>query len=881
MTFWRFIDISEYTLVSGEYDYRLILASWLIASLATFCGLTIRDLVEQQQRFKTRLLWIFFGALALGVGCWAMHLLGMLAVKLPGGQSFDPLTAGLSLLVMMAGVAVALYLMTSKQITFQRLHCSGIALALSMSGMHFIGMEGVVYNGLGLAYNLGLFVVALVAAYTLGFCLVLVRYISEARSLLTKLSGCGLMGLVAETMHFTSMAPAIHYVTGSNSSFSTPSISVNALAIVVFFGALVVIGFVIMLGLLEQRSINESANQAEMATSLPACLIRVDQNLQLTFSNHFAQTLFGYTEEEMLGIYISQLVPAWSGSILNSVSCEQTLRAVARKKQGAEFEMQARVAPGASQNERQLLIVMENVTEYREQDRYLHRLVAALEQASDGIFITSADNENIFLNQAMLTFLRGSTEKLSLSKIMHTNPDISQCLEEGLSWYGQVEINNRDQSVTHVDISVSPIMDADKLFEYLVICRNITALKNNEDELLVARDKAEHATQAKSDFLAMVSHEVRTPMNGLLGLSAMLADTELDSDQKTTLRLIQQSGENLLTIINDILDFSKVEAGKMTIADAPMSLQDLLRDVVELFSLRAKEKELVIELNFEDEMPPRVYGDAGRIKQILVNLIGNAYKFTESGQVTVNVARRHSFVPNLALFRISVIDTGIGMSEAVLERIFEAFTQADAATNRRFGGTGLGLPISKQLVELMGGKIGASSVVAQGSVVWFELPLALARDWAKQEEKSQVIVDNFDGISILLVDDNPVNRKVASHMLKKFGCEVEMAVDGNDAIGKSRLGKYDIILMDCSMPDIDGFEATRRIRVEDSNPNKNSPIIALTARAMQGDREVCLAAGMNDYVTKPIRTVQLTTVLNQWARLRGLDDAKRTANLAN
>jgi len=431
--------------------------------------------------------------------------------------------------------------------------------------------------------------------------------------------------------------------------------------------------------------------------------------------------------------------------------------------------------------------------------------------------------------------------------------------------------NSRIEKITHkdsgevinVNVSISHHNVGNRKLITLVIAQE--SKQSNGKDLEEIKKEAKQAAEKKNEFLARMSHEIRTPMNGIIGTISLLEGTELSEKQNNYVHTIKSSGKSLLVILNEILDFSALEAGKIEAVNEPLDLYNCIDEIYHLFQTPIQEKGLKFNLEYDD-IPEYIMGDHGRIRQVVINLINNALKFTTVGSITLKILVQNNDSNSSDYLKFLIYDTGDGIAEDKLKELFQAFSQVDESSVRKAGGTGLGLSICKSIAEIMGGEIGVESEVGKGSVFWFSIPLNISSDedlqiiCNKQAEYKEELTKLKYNASILLVDDVEVNRFVVTEILEGYGCPTNQAENGEIATDMAKNGSYDLIFMDCQMPVMDGFQAAKEIRKFD----KNIPIIALTANVLAAEKDKCFSSGMNDFIAKPITKECFAPIFNKW-----------------
>src|SRR5437899_1330288 len=926
---WGFLDgsMDPGSALAGTYEPTLVTLSVVVAILAAYAVLGLAERISAADRPFAKRSWLAAGAVTMGIGVWAMHFLGMLAFRLPVTVSYDVWVTLVSVAPAVLASAIMLHVISQARISPGRLVLGGTLMGAGIGVMHYIGMAAMRMNAV-MRYDPVLFVVSVIVAVVLAITALYTKFLASSRPggvhrWWTKLGAAAVMGFAVAGMHYTGMAAA-HV-------FPSPSADpIGAGLDPTFLGAWVSVATVLITGLAIFVTVVDSRLEAAAHSE------RLSRSRLLEAIESISEGFSLYDTHDRLVLCNSryrELANAGPGYGLVGMPFEQVIRLIAERGRAADAK--GRVDAW----------VAERLARYR-------------------------------------------------------NPSTPYVLQLDDGRWLQVSERKIEEIGT------------------VAVYTDITGLKEAEAEMAEAvraareaRTAAEEASRAKSAFLATMSHEIRTPMNGVIGMTGLLMDTELSAEQREYAETVRRSGEGLLAIINDILDFSKIEAGKLDFEQTDFELRVTVEDVHELLAERAHRQRLELAYLPHANLPAWVGGDPGRLRQVLTNLVGNAVKFTERGEVVVHGTLVEE-TDHDALIRFAITDTGIGIAPEDREWLFQSFSQADSSTTRRYGGTGLGLAISKRLVEMMGGAIGVESVPGTGSTFWFTARLAKrpASPTATRVNLAELrrlrvlgVADNatnrtlltaqltawgmhvdcvadashalrrlraahrnarpydlalldhqmpeIDGMMlaraikadpllatvplvlltsvsyrgsagdaeqagfsaflvkpirqsqlydciatvmgmaarpeparlitreslreaqaqvrarVLVAEDNLVNQRVAVRMLEKLGCRVDVATNGLEAVEATGRILYHCIFMDCQMPEMDGYEATRVIRQREARTGARIPIVAMTANAMESDRERCLVAGMDDYVSKPVQPKELGMTLQKWIPL--------------
>jgi PAS domain S-box-containing protein len=605
-------------------------------------------------------------------------------------------------------------------------------------------------------------------------------------------------------------------------------------------------------------------------------IIVIDDSEKVIYWNKSAEEQFGYTNEEVLGKNLHQLIlPSIYHKAHNNlhkfrVTSEQELpnklmEVMAKRKSGALFPVEVSLSSVIVDGQWYAVGVLRDITKRKQNEEEIRKLSRAVEQSPSTVVITDLQGNIVYANPKF-TALSG----YSLDEIIGKNPnflksgkqpaslfqDLWTTISIGEEWRGELLNRKKSGELYWESASFSPIRNHHCVTtHYLKVAEDITDRKHVEQALKKAKEAAEKASLAKSEFLANMSHEIRTPMNVIIGMTEYLLTTDVDGVHHEYISMVNDSAKLLLSIINQILDFSKIEAGKLELLSEPFAFKETITRLMKMQRVSAEGKGIELQLQYDDAVPNSLIGDPVRLQQVLINLVGNAIKFTDEGKIKIKV-KLISQEEKQVKVMISVLDTGIGIPQEKLNRLFKSFSQIDNSLARQYEGTGLGLAISKRLVELMGGTIGVKSELGKGSKFSFTVTFDLHDDkdsiLISEDNNTAVITKaTSEQTHILLAEDKKMNQKLAKLVLEKKGWKVTIANNGREAIQIIERDAFDVILMDIQMPELDGLSVTKYIRSLDGNANQNVPIIAMTANVFESDKEKYLQIGMDDFVSKP------------------------------
>jgi PAS domain S-box-containing protein len=625
----------------------------------------------------------------------------------------------------------------------------------------------------------------------------------------------------------------------------------------------------------------------------PLAYIEWDTSFNVLSWNPSAERIFGYSKDEMVGRKAFSIIVDDAETHKN---LSETWRRAIDRGEGFRYAAQSQAksgnkihcewynAPifdsngnviGLSSLVQDISAKLEALNALRRNER---RYMELVESTETGFVIMDSNGNLLDCNKEFLRLSghenidnaigKNISEWLCPDYVEVFKEGLEDCLDKGFVRDLDVYFSRPSGLDVPVEINAAAAPRKNSI-QIIALCKDISERKMMEEELCAAKRSAEDAARAKSDFLANMSHEIRTPLNGIVGMAYLLAETCLNKEQEEYLENINKSAEVLMTLIEDILDFSKIEAGKLKMDSEPFDLQKTVSDLCASMKYQAINKGIKLNLSFSGE-DWTVVGDSVRIRQVLINLLGNSLKFTEKGSVDLRLVSER-ITDDSVRVDVSIKDTGIGISPEKMDDLFDKFTQADSSIKRRFGGTGLGLSIASQLVTLMGGEIGARSEEGKGSEFYFYVILPLCAEKLDisldlpDKKLSEALPPFARTPRILLVEDNQVNQNLMDKLLTKVGCEVCLACNGKDAVEAFKKSSFDLVFMDVQMPLMDGFEATAKIRKLDSlKGGAPIPVVAMTAHALRGDKEKCLASGMNDYLSKPVKKGRLIEILTKY-----------------
>ncbi|MBX2995291.1 MAG: PAS domain S-box protein [Bdellovibrionaceae bacterium] len=904
------------------YSPVLVILSVLVAIFASYVALNLAYSVTQA-RGRAQVAWLLCGSVAMGVGIWSMHFVGMLAFEMPDMEmAYDVPLMVLSVVVAILGSALALFVVSRPVVTLPSLIASGIAMAAAISGMHYIGMYSMRMEA-SIIWNYYLVALSIFIALGASFAalMIAIRLRHSPDRVYALLVASILMGFAISGMHYTGMIAATFVHDHSAVIEDTDLLVTSGLSIATISTTLLILG-IALIGSVGQRMMasRQKKSEAILGTSEEKYRVLVEAVKDYAIFmlnpkgfimswNKGAERLTGYQQQEIVGKHVSKLYGK-EDEFSDVARLELTKsretghfegEALRMRKNGTQFwanivldplfdssgqvtgfsKVLRDITPMKKAEERSRSLNEELEKRVQERTLELQKREAQLRTITNAIptLVAQLDAQERFLfaNDAFCEWFQRSRDAIQTftfrdllgeDRYLDNKPYIDRVLNGETVSYERLSVSGQRQASLNITF-VPEFDDKRNVSSFIVVAADVSNYKRIEAELKSAKEAAEVANETKSAFLANMSHEIRTPLGAVIGFSELMLEGDLSPSEKAnTLEIIKRNGKLLSTIINDILDLSKVEAGRLEVERIEVPLMDLVNEITVLLNLEASGKGVQLSVSREGRLPRLIKTDPTRLRQILFNIVGNAVKFTEKGSINVTVKLCEDDANQVCFL---VKDTGTGIAPEQAQRLFSPFVQADVTTTRRFGGTGLGLVLSKKLAQLLGGDvILANSALGEGSTFEIRIhhgqPLASVSDSGGGVSKVSSAAPtlrrdaSLQNHKILVVDDSPDNLALMKRILNLAGAEVDTASNGSEGIQRALSGDYSSILMDLQMPEMDGYEATRALR----SKGYRRPIIALTAHAMKEERKRCLESGFNDHLTKPVDREALIHILSEY-----------------
>ncbi|XDD47932.1 MHYT domain-containing protein [Leptospira sp. WS39.C2] len=901
------ISPTDVYFVEGTYNAWFVILSIFISILASWISLYLLNRFSEVGNQFSRFAILFTASLSLGGAVWSMHFIGMISFELCTTVTYDKLITSLSILPSFIASFFALRTLSKKRITRFELVSVGILVGAGIGFMHYMGMSAMEMKP-KLMYDPILFLVSLIVAIVLSIVSIFIQFRLKnsklkIRNLYLSLFSGIVMGSAISGMHYTGMAAA-RFVVPIGTQIDNTTHDQIFLAFLVGFGSLFVIGsavvtiaFISYKDLFQNLEKSESRLRAIIETAADAIVMINTQGIVQEF-NVTAERMFGWSAKDIIGKNVKILMPSpfreehdgYLSSYLNTGEAKiigSGRETIALRKDGTTFPIRLAIGHTKLPQDDIFVGLISDISErilienaLKDNEEQLKSFI----QNIPGVVYRCLNDEywtSVFLSDAIYSLsgypareflepnrIRTFSDIIHPEDREHVSNTIQNAIDISDTFVLNYRIVHKSGDIRWVLEYGGLVYDENKEVKFLdgVILDN-TDRRMIEEALIESKEKAEMASITKTTFLANMSHEIRTPMNAIIGFTEVLLADQIPLQQKKHLETIRNSAKSLLRLLNDILNSAKLDKGAVELEIVDFSLLSLVDQVSSTFVMEAKKKGLDFSTQFSSELADYYKGDSLRIRQILTNLIGNAIKFTKDGQINLSVA------PNGSSVVFHIHDTGIGIAEDRLEKIFEPFTQADVSMSRKFGGTGLGTTISKQLVELMGGKIWVESKLGEGSDFYFSLPLLKGNLETLIQDKELQPLPN---LKVLIVDDVKQNVELIQILLETNGHQVEIANNGLEAFLSFQSNSFDLVLMDIQMPEMDGLEATKQIRIFESNHNlSQTPIIALSASVFEEDKQQAKLAGMNGFVSKPIDVDELYHEISKWIHQNPKDGEKQ------